>query len=72
MFFLRALSKQNFYNRIFMLQHHRWSDNAYINNDYVNVINSINNIIRPKKNKKKISLVSGNQPGEIFITHMPV
>ena len=54
-----------------MLQHHRWPDSAYINNDYVNVINSINNIIRPKKKKEKISLVSGNQSGEIFITHPP-
>ena len=29
-------------NRIFMLQHHRQPDDTYINNDYINAINSIN------------------------------
>ena len=34
------VSKLNFCNTIFMLQNYRWLDATYINNGYINVINS--------------------------------
>ena len=50
------LSKLNFYNTISMLQDYSWLNVTYINNGYINVINSIKRDIGLKTQNRQKAL----------------